>query len=123
MASASGMSRSCGATRSDTTLVLKVEAANPIPPIAQEMPSPSAQATSAPIANANPAVITDSARNAVRIEPREKPSARNVPISEVRACTAAYMVLVAPNIAPMPASTASPATMMYSVFAVDDRLS
>ena len=55
-------------------------------------------------------MTSDSTRNESRIAAREKPIARKVPISAVRACTAAYSVLVAPNTAPIPASTASPTT-------------
>ena len=44
---------------------------------------------------------SDSPRNATRIDAREKPSARSVPISAVRDATLAYMVIIAPMIAPM----------------------
>ncbi len=44
---------------------------------------------------------SDSTRNAVRIDEREKPSARSVPISPVRDATLAYMVIIAPMIAPI----------------------
>ena len=47
-----------------------------------------------PSSNASP-------KKAVRIAEREKPSARNVPISAVRFATLAYMVIIAPMIAPM----------------------
>src|SRR3989440_1286211 len=43
----------------------------------------------------------DSTRNATRIAAREKPSARSVPISLVRLATLAYMVIMAPMMAPM----------------------
>ena len=39
-------------------------------------------------------------RKEVRIDPREKPRARSVPISFVREPTAAYIVLSAPKTAP-----------------------
>ncbi len=42
-----------------------------------------------------------SPRNAARIAPREKPSARNVPISPVRDATLAYIVIAAPITAPI----------------------
>ena len=42
-----------------------------------------------------------SPRNAIRMAAREKPSARNVPISFVREATLAYIVIMAPMIAPM----------------------
>ena len=35
------------------------------------------------------------------MDAREKPSARSVPISAVRLATLAYMVIIAPMIAPM----------------------
>ena len=38
---------------------------------------------------------------------REKPSARSVPISRVRAATMPYIVFIAPNTAPMPMTTAT----------------
>ena len=41
-----------------------------------------------------------SSRNAVRIAPRPKPSARSVPISAVRVATDAYIVMAAPMMAP-----------------------
>jgi hypothetical protein len=44
----------------------------------------------------------DSITNAIRIERRENPRARRVPISRVRADTIAYMVFMAPNTAPKP---------------------
>ena len=44
----------------------------------------------------------DSIMNDARIEARENPSARSVPISRVRAATSAYIVFIAPKIAPMP---------------------
>lgn len=82
-----------------------------MPPSSHEIERPSSDAPIAPSANANSAIITDSERNASRIEPREKPSARSVPISAVRDCTAAYIVFVAPKTAPTPASTARPTTI------------
>ena len=42
-----------------------------------------------------------STRNAARIAAREKPSARSVPISAVRDATLAYIVIIAPMIAPI----------------------
>ena len=42
-----------------------------------------------------------SPRNATRIAAREKPSARSVPISLVRDATLAYIVIIAPMIAPI----------------------
>ena len=42
-----------------------------------------------------------STRNATRIAAREKPSARSVPISAVREATLAYIVIIAPMIAPI----------------------
>src|SRR4029453_9945449 len=54
----------------------------------------------------------DSARNDARMEPRPKPSARSVPISAVRCATAAYIVLRAPKVAPIPMMTASVSTRM-----------
>jgi hypothetical protein len=50
--------------------------------------------------------------------PREKPSARSVPISAMRACTAAYIVFVAPNAAPKPATTARNTTRIMKKFAL-----
>ena len=50
---------------------------------------------------------TDSITNENRIARREKPSARSVPISRVRAATIAYIVFMAPNTAPMPMTTAT----------------
>ncbi len=47
----------------------------------------------------------DSIMNELRIDVREKPSARSVPISRVRADTSAYIVFIAPNTAPMPMMT------------------
>src|SRR5450755_2624860 len=44
---------------------------------------------------------SDSPRNAVRMAARENPSARSVPISLVRLATLAYMVIIAPMMAPM----------------------
>ena len=46
-------------------------------------------------------------RTTIRIERREKPSARSVPISRVRDATIAYMVFIAPNTAPMPITKAT----------------
>ena len=43
---------------------------------------------------------SDSSRNAHRMLPRRNPSARSVPISGVRLATEAYMVIMAPMIAP-----------------------
>ncbi len=57
---------------------------------------------SAPPASAS---SIDSMRNAVRMLARENPSARSVPISRVRAATMAFMVLTAPNTAPIPITT------------------
>jgi hypothetical protein len=61
---------------------------------------------------AKPAVasMSDSDRKDTRIASREKPSARSVPISAVRLATAAYMVLSAPNVAPVAMTTASTRT-------------
>ena len=42
-----------------------------------------------------------SPRNATRMDAREKPSARSVPISLVRDATLAYIVIIAPMIAPI----------------------
>ena len=44
---------------------------------------------------------SDSSRNATRIDSRENPSARSVPISDVRDATLAYIVIIAPMIAPI----------------------
>ena len=90
--------------------MVKVAAPKPMPPSAAETATPSAQATAPPMAKPSPAVSSDSTRNETRIEPREKPIARSVPISAVRAWTAAYIVFVAPKTAPIPASTARPIT-------------
>ena len=51
--------------------------------------------------------ISVSARKAERMLARRKPSARSVPISEVRLATAAYMVIMAPIIAPIEKMTES----------------
>ncbi len=48
---------------------------------------------------------TDSVTNENRMLRREKPRARRVPISRVRAATIAYIVFMAPNTAPMPMTT------------------
>ena len=48
----------------------------------------------------NKAVIIDSIKNAVKIELLPNPNALNVPISVVRFATAAYIVIMAPIIAP-----------------------
>src|SRR5262245_20640415 len=45
--------------------------------------------------------ISDSSTKERRIERREKPIARRVPISRVRAETCAYIVFIAPNEAPI----------------------
>ena len=78
-----------GPTRSSITLVVKVAAPNPIPPIIRDTTRPSPAATVAPTARPSPAIASDSIRNEVRIDAREKPSARSVPISARRDCTAA----------------------------------
>ena len=61
--------------------------------------------------------MTDSSTNENRMERREKPSARSVPISRVRAATIAYMVFMAPNTAPMPMITATNVASARSVLA------
>ncbi len=49
----------------------------------------------------------DSITNETRMLMREKPSARRVPISRVRAATIPYIVFIAPKTAPMPMTTAT----------------
>ena len=49
--------------------------------------------------------MSDSITNETRIERRENPSARSVPISRVRADTCAYIVFIAPNEAPIAVKT------------------
>ena len=63
----------------------------------------------------------DSAMNAVTMRMRENPSARSVPISRVRYATAAYIVFIAPNIAPIDkmSVTNAPNTRMTVVIARD----
>ena len=60
----------------------------------------------------------DSIMNELRIDVREKPSARSVPISRVRAATSAYIVFIAPNTAPMPMMTPTNSARAVSVVAV-----
>ena len=64
------------------------------------------------------ASTTDSITNASRMLRREKPSARRVPISRVRAATIAYMVFMAPNTAPMPITTETKTARPMSALAV-----
>ena len=59
------------------------------------------EAKKRPITPPTRASRIDSIRNAARIERRRKPRARSVPISPVRFETDAYMVIIAPIIAPM----------------------
>jgi hypothetical protein len=88
-ASASAVARSLAPTRSWITLVVKVAAPNAIPPSHHETRRPSSAASDAPIAKPPNAITSDSTRNDTTIDSREKPSARNVPISARRDCTAA----------------------------------
>jgi hypothetical protein len=46
-------------------------------------------------------INNDSRRKAQRMLRRRKPSARSVPISAVRVATEAYMVIIAPMMAPV----------------------
>ena len=57
---------------------------------------------SPPIPPPTMASATDSAMTETTTGPLENPSARRVAISRVRLATAVYMVLMAPNTAPMP---------------------
>src|SRR5712692_3400922 len=59
--------------------------------------------------------ITDSTTNEKRMLRREKPIARSVPISRVRAATIAYIVLSAPKTAPSPMMIDTKATRNSSV--------
>ena len=61
---------------------------------------------SRPTAPPSPQRKSDSPRKLIRISNCEKPSARMVPISRVRALTAANMVLAEENMAPKVRSTA-----------------
>ncbi len=67
------------------------------------------RASRQPIRPPSRARTTDSITNEDRIEKREKPSARSVPISRVREATIAYMVFMAPNTAPTPMTKATKA--------------
>ena len=58
------------------------------------------EANPIPMIPPNKAVIIDSIKNAVKIELLPNPNARSVPISVVRFATAAYIVIMAPIIAP-----------------------
>ena len=60
-----------------------------------------AEAASNPASPPHNDSSNDSIRNATRMLPRRKPIARKVPISAVRLATAAYMVIIAPMIAPI----------------------
>lgn len=60
----------------------------------------SIEANPIPIIPPSKAVIIDSIKNAVKIELLPNPNALSVPISVVRFATAAYIVIMAPIIAP-----------------------
>src|SRR5439155_16202012 len=109
-ASRSAAARSAAPTFSVITLMVKVAAPKPMPPSSMRRDADRPRAQTAPSTNPSPATASASTWNDVRIAAREKPRARSVPIAAVRACTAAYMLLAAPNPAPMPASTAIPTT-------------
>ena len=64
-------------------------------------------ASTIPIAPAVTASTSDSSRNDVITAIGAKPSARSVPISVVRDETAAYIVFIAPKIAPTAMITAT----------------
>ena len=73
-----------------------------------DRPSDAAAPTRPPMV----ASTIDSRRNEVRMLLREKPSARSVPISRWRFATCAFMVMVAPIMAPIEKSTAIIVPMM-----------
>ena len=58
-------------------------------------------------------------RNDARIDRREKPRARSVPISRVRAATIAYMVFIAPKTAPIPMTKATKVARLRRIMARD----
>ena len=58
------------------------------------------EASASPTAQPRAARQSASARKATRIAPRRNPRARSDPISAVRLATAAYIVIIAPIIAP-----------------------
>ena len=65
------------------------------------------EASTNPITPPTMASRIDSMRKAARMLERRKPSARSVPISPVRLATAAYIVIMAPIIAPIEKITES----------------
>src|SRR5439155_893791 len=99
-ASRSAAARSAAPTFSVITLMVKVAAPKPMPPRSMRRHADRPRAQTAPSTNPSPATASASTWNDVRIAAREKPRARSVPISAVRACTAAYLLLAAPHPAP-----------------------
>jgi len=79
------------------------------------------EAAARPKTQPRPASSSASARNAARIARRRKPSARSAPISPVRPATAAYIVIIAPIIAPIEKITesVSPRMLMKPESAAD----
>src|SRR5579872_7220866 len=73
-----------------------------------------------PAIPASDASISDSSRNDPITAPGVKPSARKVPISEVRDDTDAYMVFIAAKIAPTPMMTATIIPSTLNWFATTD---
>jgi hypothetical protein len=73
-------------------------------------------AAASPTAQPRIASATASRRNATRIAPRRNPSARKEPISAVRFATEAYIVIMAPIIAPTEKITDSVSPRMRMKF-------
>ncbi len=87
-------------------------------PLVAEVTPLAGRASMQPSIPPRKARTTDSITNARRMLRREKPSARRVPISRVRAATIAYMVFMAPNTAPPPITTETKTASPMSAFAV-----
>ena len=108
-------------TSAGVTANLKATWVNPLPSVLTEYPLKNTYASSAPstppeMASASASAITEAITGQA-----PKPSARSVPISAVRADTAEYIVLSAPNVAPTAITSATkPASTPITVVRLPD---